>query len=168
MPPEAVAKIRQDPEAFKQFCKENGFEVMAVEFPKCKAVRIEIGFSESPHIQRNKAPAFNSMTDANVFFNAQNRDAEAARENGKLLGYYKTDFKITFEDGYTYNGRYDIGSDSPDLTSHVKSFAQCYSGRVKPGHMTDKQWDGFLHNHYVTDDSRKDFAFILDNYDLDS
>jgi len=35
------------------------------------------------------------------------------------LGYYKTDFVITYKDGETYQGRFDIGSDAPTLKEHI-------------------------------------------------
>lgn len=38
------------------------------------------------------------------------------------LGYYKTDFTVTYEDGETYEGRYDIGADAPTLGSHIRGF----------------------------------------------
>ena len=51
-------------------------------------------------------------------------DAEIAlsRVNPPDLGYYKTDFEITWEDGEIYEGRYDIGSDFPTLKEHVLNF----------------------------------------------
>lgn len=35
------------------------------------------------------------------------------------LGYYKTDFVVTWADGNTYEGRYDIGDDAPTLEQHI-------------------------------------------------
>jgi hypothetical protein len=36
------------------------------------------------------------------------------------LGYYKTDFTVTYEDDTTYEGRYDIGADAPTLGQHIR------------------------------------------------
>lgn len=41
------------------------------------------------------------------------------------LGYYKTDFVITYKDGETYQGRFDIGSDAPTLKEHIFNSISC-------------------------------------------
>lgn len=133
---------------------------------KTKAIKIEIGFSESPHIKEGFAPVFDSMAKANQFFFWQNKDAETAKENGKLLGYYKTDFTIHFADGTKYEGRYDIGADQPDLTSHVKRFCEVYSGQRKPLQMTEAHWQAFMSQY--TQEQKDYHAGILANYDLES
>ena len=131
---------------------------------KHKVVKVEIGFSESPDIQN--APVFLSMSDANIFFSRHNRQAEQDRDSGKLLGYYKTDFAITFDDGTQYNGQYDIGSDASNLTTHIRSFALAYSGRNHPSQMSKIAWANYL-NRQVSAESREYFSNILDNYELD-
>ena len=131
---------------------------------KHKIIKVEIGFSESPDIRNN--PVFSSMLEANRFFSSHNRQAEQDRDSGKLLGYYKTDFTLVFDDGTQYKGRYDIGSDAPDLTTHIRSFALAYSGRSHPSRMSAIAWADYL-NRQVSPESRKYFAGILDNYELD-
>jgi len=79
------------------------------------------------------------------------------------LGYYKTDFTITFEDGEEYKGRYDIGSDYPTLSDHVINFCQIYGGIKKPSRMTDSQWEKFKK---VYGKHLPYYAGVLTKYDL--
>lgn len=132
-----------------------------------KAVKIEIGFSEHPAIQQFGAPTFTCMRSANEYFAHENRMVEYAKALNQMMGYYKTDFTITFEDGTQYKGRYDFGSDAVDLTTHIRRFAECYSGRIKPSHMKPEHWEHFKRD-MVSAESQAYFAGILDNYDLDN
>lgn len=62
-------------------------------------------------------------------------------------GYDKCDFKIEFEDGETYEGRYDAkSSNSSDhgLAAHVNSWLGFNAGICKPAHMTEKQYQECL------------------------
>jgi hypothetical protein len=78
------------------------------------ATTITIGFSESPYIEEGK------------IFAGENLWREAAHYlnqfPGPDLGYYKTDFTVTFADGEEYGGRYDIGADRPTLGEHIRCF----------------------------------------------
>lgn len=61
--------------------------------------------------------------------------------------YDKTDFTVTYEDGETHEGRYDLKPHSvevPDLAKHVRDFLQFYAGLRKPAHMTQERYDAFL------------------------
>jgi hypothetical protein len=42
------------------------------------------------------------------------------------LGYYKTDFVITYADGSEYKGRYDIGADAATLAQHIRDHLAHY------------------------------------------
>jgi hypothetical protein len=76
---------------------------------KVQPVKIEFPFSEAPHVAGTfKGPDCWAL--------AQHQLTLSPRPS---LGYYKTDFVITYEDGFTYSGRYDIGADSPTLEGHV-------------------------------------------------
>jgi hypothetical protein len=78
------------------------------------AVKITIGFSESPHIREGidfAGPClWQAAADYLTFW------------PGPDLGYYKTDFTVTYEDGTEYSGRYDIGADRDTLGDHMRAF----------------------------------------------
>lgn len=81
---------------------------------KVPAVSIRIGFSESNYIQEG----------ATFVGPTAWRDASAylVCSPAPDLGSYKTDFVVTFADGETYSGRFDIGADAPSLEEHVRDF----------------------------------------------
>lgn len=54
------------------------------------------------------------------------------------LGYYKTDFVITYENGETYSGRFDIGCDSETLRDHILNHVS-FVCKNKYGRMTKEQ-----------------------------
>ncbi len=134
--------------------------------PRHTATKVEIPFSESPDLKPGCVPAMQNMREANVVFRWENYKAEQKRTDGKLLGYYKTDFVITFSDGTQYQGRFDLGSDESDLTRHVRRFCEVYSGRMKPPHMTPEHWEAFK-SHY-TEEQLAYHGNILDNYNLEA
>lgn len=66
--------------------------------------------------------------------------ATTAPEKG---GYDKTDFYIEFEDGFKYQGRYDLKHSSiefPCLFNHIKDHVLFYAGLRKPLWMTNEQY----------------------------
>ena len=126
---------------------------------KIKVKSIQFGFSESPHI--NKGITFPDWESAENYLTPIIIATELAKKGGTKSGYYKTDFTITFEDGEVYKGRYDIGSDESTLRQHVRRFIETYSGRVKPGHMSNVQWQA-----YCRDGINLDLGVFLDNYDI--
>jgi hypothetical protein len=68
------------------------------------------------------------------------RMAWTAPEHG---GYHKTDFRITWEDGETYTGRYDLKRHDVSLAylaRHVRRFCEFYSGRWRPEHVSEEQY----------------------------
>ncbi len=63
--------------------------------------------------------------------NAANNILRLWSETVREGGYDKCDFKIVFEDGNTYDGRYDLENMKkglPDLAGHVKSFVNFLAG----------------------------------------
>lgn len=69
------------------------------------------------------------------------------------LGYYKTKFVAEWEDGFQYEGRYDLHrwdqkQENPngcvDLFDHIKGVTTFYSGKRKPLHMDDDQYNHLL------------------------
>lgn len=112
-------------------------------------MKVEITFSESGWFQRRYkggSAEFASIREADACL------IHIASEAGSL-GYEKTDFRITFSDGFVYQGRYDIRSlqerqGNPngccDLADHIMNFLQVYAGERKPAHMTEAQYTQFM------------------------
>lgn len=70
----------------------------------------------------------------------------------KELGYDKCDFTITYEDGETYKGRYDLkhwATEYPNLGKHVREFLTFHAGKRKPAWMTEEQYESFLQQPHV-------------------
>ncbi len=127
-----------------------------------KVRQITTGFSELPEAE-NKV--FYSWKEANDFFRRVNDKVIELKKRGKMLGYYKTDFKILFDDGEEYAGRYDIGADEPNLSSHVQRFCLIYSGQLRPSHFTDEIWAQFKQDSCTPEVVMQATKF-LNKYDL--
>jgi len=66
-------------------------------------------------------------------------------------GYHKVDFKITYLDGETYEGRYDLKHHSvemPDLRKHVNDFILFSAGLKKPDWFTDEDYKLYINDEY--------------------
>jgi len=130
-----------------------------------KAASITIGFSEHPDHQHPKSfSGENCWADAQSYLNSL---VAAIPED--LLGYYKTDFSIQWEDDKEYEGRLDLkhpNSSNSDhhLPFHVRQFCLTHSGRHCPYWMSADQYQQVL--RYVSAEQRDYFADLLDNYDL--
>lgn len=82
-------------------------------------------------------------------------------------GYDKCDFRVTYADGDTYDGRYDlkaIAADGyPSIERHMFRHCECSSGRQKPAHATREQWDAYLRD-VLGDKGMREYASFLDTY----
>lgn len=61
--------------------------------------------------------------------------------------YDKCDFVITFTDGKTYSGRYDLHNEpekNETLQTHVLEFLRFYSGVWQPDHVSDEAYADIL------------------------
>lgn len=58
------------------------------------------------------------------------------------LGYFKTHFLVTFDDGFEYAGRYDAGCDRPTLAAHIRAFCAYYA-KYQP------RWAEFLEKYEI-------------------
>ena len=70
--------------------------------------------------------------------------ARTAPEGG---GYDKCDFRVTWEDGETYEGRYDLVRDDTvkaSIGAQMVSFLRFYAGTQCPGHLTEVEYRAFL------------------------
>lgn len=80
--------------------------------------------------------------------------------------YDKCDFKITFDDGSVYEGRYDLKhwkDEVPNLGNHVRDFVTFMAGQRKPGWMTDEQWKKALNSF---EKERPHYLDYLNTHDL--
>ncbi|MCL0079832.1 DUF192 domain-containing protein [Dehalococcoidia bacterium] len=92
--------------------------------------------------------------------------SETAPRRGE--GYHKVSFIVTYEDGETYQGRFDLKHytvEYPDLAKHIYHFVAFYAGRYCPPHMTEEQYKEFLEDRIVVE-IRTDFINFLDNYEI--
>jgi hypothetical protein len=88
-------------------------------------------------------------------------------EHGPDIGYYKTDFSITFEDGTVYEGRFDVyrwDRERPDLRKHVREFVEFYAGLRKPARLTDKQYQTIIQRSGP--DGQSQHKAFLENYEV--
>jgi len=82
------------------------------------------------------------------------------------MGYDKVDFWITFEDGYVYQGRYDLKhylTEFPNLRKHVYDHVSFHAGIRKPHWQTDEQYAQCmeLYREHIPD-----YLDFYNNYDL--
>lgn len=84
-------------------------------------------------------------------------------------GYDKCDFTISYEteDGEEgkYGGRYDLvhyTKEHPNLLGHVMAFAGCVSGKKKPVHLSDKDYEHYL--SAMSDEEREGFGMIYEGF----
>ena len=82
-------------------------------------------------------------------------------------GYDKCDFRITFADGETYEGRYDLKrhdtAHTGQLQRHVRQFCRFYAGLWRPVHITPEYYE-----RDIIGDTEQCASFkrFLDTYDL--
>lgn len=86
----------------------------------------------------------------------------------KTGGYDKCDFRIEFEDGTEYKGRYDLkhhSQERADVGEHVRSNALFYTGRWTPSHMTPEKHKAFLQLDHIKD-AREAYESLIAKYDI--
>jgi hypothetical protein len=139
---------------------------------KVKVAKVEFPFSESGWFQRmyrNRKAEFKTVGEATCVLMQMAHHAPT-------VGYDKTDFRITWEDGYVYEGRYDLHhisqqQENPnrriDLADHVRGHVTFLSGTRCPGHMTPENYREVL-KLYGFDTPEKQQAAIdwLARYEL--
>ena len=91
------------------------------------------------------------------------RWASTAPKDG---GYHKCAFVVTYMDGETYSGRFDLtGNGFPNLADHMRFHCEASSGRRVPGHTTAERWTAYL-NDCVPQAKREALALFLDTYQI--
>lgn len=61
--------------------------------------------------------------------------------------YDKIDFRVTWADGETYTGRYDLVHSSvamPSLQGHIRGSLEFYAGIARPAHLSDDTYRAFV------------------------
>ncbi len=125
---------------------------------KIRVAKVEILWSENPTFQNRygalepkTAPSFPTLHAANSFLTGLAKTAPGPRG-----GYDKTAFRVTWEDGETYEGRYDLHhvqcrQENPngliDLGDHVRGFLEFYAGLRKPSHMKQEDYEHCIGCH---------------------
>jgi hypothetical protein len=78
------------------------------------------------------------------------RWAETAPSGG---GYHKTDFRVLFEDGETYEGRYDLTREDAtraDLRGHMRDHVRFVAGLWR-SHLSEDEYRGLLRQYEQTE-----------------
>lgn len=109
------------------------------------AVSIKIEWSECGLFDDNQVF---SGADCWAQVDAISNRARAALINSGRGGYDKTKFVITFADGQTYSGRWDIAANDHDgrtLADHVLSCLRFYAGETQPDHLSTEDYAHCVH-----------------------
>lgn len=97
--------------------------------------RIELNMAEGKHAHKSFTASTWAAADAKL--------REWANDAPKKGGYDKCDFTLTFDDGLTYQGQYDVVHTSveyPSISSHVRAVLEFYGGVAKYNDITDAEW----------------------------
>lgn len=81
--------------------------------------------------------------------------------------YHKTGFRVTWMDGSSYQGRFDLTHEhrlNASVGAHIIDFCEFHSGRRKPIHMTEKQYTQFLSIHSA--EQKQQLEDYLDKYEI--
>lgn len=131
---------------------------------KIAVTRVEILWSELGTLEGKIAGSLSSMDSilSSAYF-TETRGREESR------GYFKTGFRVTWEDGDTWEGRIDLtgsrfhGTSCLSIADHIRNYALTGSGRKVPPRYTRESWEAYLDAVKM---DRADMAKRLDNYDL--
>lgn len=66
-------------------------------------------------------------------------------------GYFKTKVTIKFDDGEEYTYRHDLGDDISHILLRLESYYLFISGKRKPSHMTQEEYDKYTANSHNSD-----------------
>jgi len=126
---------------------------------KIPVTHIALLFSESPALVNQ---SFTSWYAANRAI------LKVSTTMSTLQGAYKTDFHITFADGFLYNGRIDVTPDVYDLAQHIQDFCAFHAGTKKPTHLSLEQYHSYLQSlHTIHPHLTQDYQQILATYLFD-
>ncbi len=132
---------------------------------KKKIIKVEIGDMEyGPEIINLEGKSFDNLQSADTFILSQHLLARQSLDKKGFSGsYYKMDFTITFEDGNTYKGTFDLGGKSESLLSrHVICFVGIYAEKLFPIHFTLPMQENFIKNNQF----KEQYLTMWNNYDF--
>lgn len=89
------------------------------------------------------------------------------------MGYDKCDFIVTYDDGNTYDGRYDnYRLDNPShegsLADHVAQQSYFMAGKWCPAHMTAEQYEAYLREYQGEGGVVESYQKFIDEYEIPS
>ena len=106
---------------------------------KIQVKEITITRAEGPSAECGNKHVVTSFADSERILSAMSRTAP---QGG---GYDKTDFTVTFEDGESYTGRYDLKYERDEtIAEHMTSFLMWYAGLTQNPHCGQIQYEAFL------------------------
>jgi len=116
---------------------------------KIEAVKIEIERGEGLTVECGKYTLEGSKNNSgNVWAMADSLIHGMAQSTHKDAGYDKCDFVVTFADGDTYSGRFDMTHDHTTgaglLAEHINGWLLFCTGDHKPDHLTTKQYTEYI------------------------
>lgn len=130
----ALAKVQQERAIAQAIRADKRIVEDAADAGKVRVAKIEVLWSELNGLD---PVAWTSFVQANLTL------AEHAARRGERGGYSKTGFRITWQDGKTYEGRLDLCADhigsTGILTDHVRRYMGIHAGRCAiPGKTLDE------------------------------
>jgi len=128
-----------------------------------RARSITLTRAEGPAAECDRPQTVSSWSDANLVLWHWSETAPSDCQT-----YDKCDFIITYEDGETYEGRYDLKHHIcgyPDLGKHVRDFVTFHAGRHKPAWMSEEQYREFLETPYFKK-MKSEFEHFLESYEI--
>jgi hypothetical protein len=91
---------------------------------------------------------------------------DIAGEMREDVGGNKIFIKVIYEDGKTYEAKYflrPLSREAPNLGRHIRDFALAYSGKKKPTHMSQKEYERYL--KFVGEPQEK-YKDLLNEYEI--
>ncbi len=144
---------------------------------KVAVTKVEILWSESGLFQRRYRHAdkdhpvvLPTLAAANDLLRNMAQDAP-----GPGCGYDKTAFRITWQDGKTYEGRYDLhhpsaGQENPnglcDIGNHIWGAVAFMTGEHKPAYMSTERYESCLATYMKSGNVVEEAKAFLANYEL--
>lgn len=129
-----------------------------------KAVKITIERYEGRSHECGKPQTFEGETcwkQANAMLGAWSRTAP------KTGGYDKCGFTVEWEDGETYEGRYDLtGNEWPSIERHMRQFLEFHAGTYCPAHLTEQRYRQYLATLTEHGSKPEDYAKFLAEYEI--
>lgn len=125
---------------------------------------------KSVFIRRAEGPTYDLGQRTVASFEAADEQLKNwARTAPKDRSYHKVDFDVTWADGETFTGRYDLAFEdfkkSNLLGSHIQQHLTFLAGLVCPERMTREQYDAYL-KQFGYDQKRDEILAFLQNYEM--